>query len=64
MKVENGSGNFMAHLSSFILRDLEVSTFKVVEKISTFKVFHNDVNIVLVFKHIKQSDDVWMLTNL
>ena len=53
MKVENGSGNFMAHLSSFILRDLEVSTFKVVKEISSFKVLHNDVYVVLVFKYIK-----------
>lgn len=64
MKIENGSGNFMAHLSGFILSDLKVSTFEVVEEISSFEVFHYDVDVVLVFKYIKQSDNIWMLANL
>jgi hypothetical protein len=47
-----------------LLWDCELSLFKVSEQISSGQVFHDDVDIVLVFKDVEQSDDVRVLAHL
>ena len=64
MKVVERCGELMSDDFGSLFWDSELSLFKVSEKISSRKIFHNDVDIVLVFEDIKQSDDVWMLAHL
>jgi hypothetical protein len=51
------------HLGT-LFRNLKVSLFKVSEKISTLKILHDNVYVVLVFKNIEQSNNVRVLAHL
>jgi len=54
----------MAQLFGSILADGKIPSFKIVEKISSNKVLHNYINIVLILKKIQQTNNVRMLAHL
>ena len=54
----------MGQLFSPHFIDLEVSLLKVCEQITAFKILHDDVNMILVFEYIEQSDDERVLAHL
>lgn len=64
MQVINGSCYLMSYLSCSFLWDFKIFEFKISKEISSFKVFHHDVNIVWIFKNIIKPNNVWVLTNL
>jgi hypothetical protein len=64
MQVVNSSCDLMSNLFGSILRDLEVLSLKVREEISSLEIFHDDVDVVRVLKHIIESNDIRMLADL
>lgn len=63
MEEINCGSNLMRYLFSSLFCYGKVPFTQVGEEIPTLEDFHDDVDIVLVFKHIVEPDDVWMLAN-
>lgn len=57
-------GDLMRQHFGTIFRDRERSFLEVGEEISTIELLHNDVDVVLVLKDIKETDDMRVLTHL
>jgi len=64
MQVENGGCNLMSDCLCTLLGDLEVLRLEIVEEVPTLQVFHDDINVVRVLKHIKEPYNVRMLAHL
>lgn len=58
------SSYLMGNDLSSVLGNGEFPLFKVGEEVSAGEVFHHDVDVVLVLKYIKESDDIRMLAHL
>ena len=63
MKVVQSSCNLVGHLFSTRFRNSEFPLFKVGKEVTTVKLLHNDIDVVLIFKNIQESDNVWVLTH-
>jgi len=48
--------------SKFI--NLKITLLEISEKVSSTQVFHDNVDIVLIFENIKETDYKWMLAHL
>lgn len=47
---------------SVIFRYPELSLLQKAKEVAALQQFHNNVDVVLVFEHIVQPNDVWVLT--
>ena len=63
MKVVQSSCNLVGHLFSTRFRNSEFPLFKVGKEVTTVKLLHNDIDVVLIFKNVQESDNVWVLTH-
>ena len=64
VEIVESSGNLMSDGLGSAFRNAEFSLFEISEEIASGEVLHNDINIVLVFEDIQESDDIGMLTHL
>lgn len=64
VQVEQGGGQLMGEFLRALFGDSEITSFEVVEQISTGEVLHHDVNVVLVLEEIQKSDNVRVLAHL
>ena len=64
VQVVEGSGNLMRELLSSILAYDELPLLQVAEQVATVKLLHDNVDVFLVLKNIKEANDVRMLTHL
>ena len=64
VQVVEGSGNLMRELLSSILAYNELPLLQVAEQVATVKLLHDNVDVFLVLKNIKEANDVRMLTHL
>ena len=53
----------MGEHSRALLTNFEIPSLQMSEEISTWKLFHNDVDVILSLKNIKKSNDMGMLAN-
>ena len=63
VQVVEGSSNLMGKLLSTFLTNRELSLLQVAEQVTTVKLLHDDVDVVLVLKNIEEANNVWMLTH-
>ena len=63
VQVVEGSSNLMGKLLGTLLANRELSLLQVAEQITTIKLLHDDVDVVLVLKDIEEANNVWMLTH-
>ena len=54
----------MRNMLGAALRDCEVAIAQVRKEVTSLEEFHNNVDVVLVFKHVIKTDDAWMLADL
>ena len=53
----------MGKLLGTFLTNSELSLLQVAEQVTTVKLLHDDVDVVLVLKNIEEANNVWMLTH-
>jgi hypothetical protein len=53
----------MSNLSSSVLWNFELPLFQVIKEVSSLQVFHDNVDIVLVFKNVFKFNDVRVLAD-
>jgi len=63
MEEINCRANLVCYLFSALFWNGKVPFTQVSEEITTLKNFHDDVDVILVFEHIVEPDDVRMLAN-
>lgn len=63
MKVVQSSCNLVGHLFGTRFRNSEFPLFKVGKEVTTVKLLHNDINVVLILKNVKEPNNVRMLTH-
>jgi len=54
----------MCYLLGSFFCYLKVFGFKIVKEIASLKIFHYNINVVRIFKHIMEPYDIWMLAYL
>jgi len=64
VKIVKSCGDLVGEHLGSLLRNFKVSLFQVCEEVTSAKVFHDDVDVVLVLEDIQQSNDIGMLAHL
>jgi len=64
VQVGNGICQLIANVFRLLLRELEVSLRKVVEKVATLKMIHHYVPIARCLKVVLKGNKVWVLAHL
>lgn len=63
VQVVEGCRNLMRELLRPVLSYRELPLLQVAEQVATVKLFHDDVDVVLILKDIEEANNVWMLTH-
>lgn len=64
VQIIQSSSDLMSNYFGSLLSDCELSSLKVSEQVTPTEIFHYNVDIVLVFKDVEESNYVWMLAHL
>lgn len=63
MKVVEGGGNLMGKVLGPLLGNFKISFFEVGEQVSAAEILHYNIDVVLVFEYVEQTDDVGVLAH-
>lgn len=63
VQVVNRSSNLMCNNLCSILSDFEIPALQIIKEITSFEIFHHNIDVVRVLKNIIKANDIWMLTN-
>lgn len=63
VQVVNRSSDLMCNNLCSILSDFEISALQIIKEITSFEIFHHNIDVVRVLKNIIKANDIWMLTN-